>query len=406
MKRVFVIGAGASGLMAAYCAAVRGHAVTVIEKNEKCGKKLYITGKGRCNITNDVSVEDFLTNVVSNPRFLTGCMHSFTPQMLMRFLQEGGLPLKTERGNRVFPVSDKARDVTKCLENYCKKVGVCFIFNEKVQKIDVLQSTMSEIITDKSRYSCDACILCTGGLSYPGTGSTGDGYRFAESVGHKIIQPRAALCGINLSDNDLSELQGLSLKNISVTAYRADQKIRSFFGEMLFTHFGVSGPCILSLSSLLNRVPLREARLEIDLKPALEESVLDKRLLRDFEKYKNRYILHALTELLPRSLISVVISRSNIAADTAVHSVTKQQRTALIQTLKHFTLNPTSLRTIGEAIVTAGGVDVSEINPKTMESKLIKGLYCCGEILDVDAFTGGFNLQIAFSTGYAAGNNV
>lgn len=406
MKRVIVIGAGASGLVAAYFAAKRGNEVIVIEKNEKCGKKIYITGKGRCNITNDILPEDFLSNVVTNPKFLTGAVYSFPPQKLMRFLEDGGLRLKTERGGRVFPLSDKASDVTKCLENYCKNAGVCFHFNEQVQEICVLQSTMSDVITDKARYACDACIVCTGGLSYPGTGSTGDGYGFAKRLGHTVVPVTAALCGINLKDTDTATLQGLSLKNVSVSAKRGGKEVGSFFGEMLFTHFGISGPCVLSLSSLINRLPMSEIEIFIDLKPALDAQTLDKRILRDFEKYKNKMLIHALDELLPKSLVSVVVARSGILPSTPVNSVTKAQRGHLLETIKRFTLRPSSLRGIQESIVTAGGVDVREIHPKTMESKLVKGLYFCGEVLDVDAFTGGYNLQIAFSTGYAAGNNV
>lgn len=406
MKRVIVIGAGASGLVAAYFAAKRGNEVIVIEKNEKCGKKIYITGKGRCNITNDILPEDFLSNVVTNPKFLTGAVYSFPPQKLMRFLEDGGLRLKTERGGRVFPLSDKASDVTKCLENYCKNAGVCFHFNEQVQEICVLQSTMSDVITDKARYACDACIVCTGGLSYPGTGSTGDGYGFAKRLGHTVVPVTAALCGINLKDTDTATLQGLSLKNVSVSAKRGGKEVGSFFGEMLFTHFGISGPCVLSLSSLINRLPMSEIEIFIDLKPALDAQTLDKRILRDFEKYKNKMLIHALDELLPKSLVPVVVARSGILPSTPVNSVTKAQRGHLLETIKRFTLRPSSLRGIQESIVTAGGVDVREIHPKTMESKLVKGLYFCGEVLDVDAFTGGYNLQIAFSTGYAAGNNV
>ena len=406
MKRVIVIGAGASGLVAAYFAAKRGNEVIVIEKNEKCGKKIYITGKGRCNITNDILPEDFLSNVVTNPKFLTGAVYSFPPQKLMRFLEDGGLRLKTERGGRVFPLSDKASDVTKCLENYCKNAGVCFHFNEQVQEICVLQSTMSDVITDKARYACDACIVCTGGLSYPGTGSTGDGYGFAKRLGHTVVPVTAALCGINLKDTDTATLQGLSLKNVSVSAKRGGKEVGSFFGEMLFTHFGISGPCVLSLSSLINRLPMSEIEIFIDLKPALDAQTLDKRILRDFEKYKNKMLIHALDELLPKSLVPVVVARSGILPSTPVNTVTKAQRGHLLETIKRFTLRPSSLRGIRESIVTAGGVDVREIHPKTMESRLVKGLYFCGEVLDVDAFTGGYNLQIAFSTGYAAGNNV
>lgn len=406
MKKVIVIGAGASGLIAAYFAAKQGNQVIVIEKNEKCGKKIYITGKGRCNITNDICAEDFLTNVVTNAKFLTGCIYSFPPQALMSFLEEGGLKLKRERGGRVFPLSDKASDVSKCLEKYCQKVNVTFHFNETVKEICALHSTMSNVVTDKNIYSCDACIVCTGGLSYPGTGSCGDGYTFAKSLGHKIVPLVPALTGINLQDKDISSLQGLTLKNVIVSAYYKNKSVRSLFGEMLFTHFGISGPCVLSLSSLLNRINLTEVEIFIDLKPALNNEMLDKRILRDFNLYKNKNISNALFDLLPNSLVPVIIARSKIAQDTPVHSVTRKQREALISVIKNFSLHPVSLRNISEAIVTSGGIDVKEVNPKTMESRLVTGLYFCGEILDVDAYTGGYNLQIAFSTGYAAGNHV
>jgi len=406
MKKVFVIGAGASGLVAAYFAAKSGNEVHVIEKNEKCGKKIYITGKGRCNITNDITPDEFFPNVVSNPKFLTSCIYSFPPQKLIQFFEDGGLHVKTERGGRVFPLSDKASNVTKCLENYCKNMGVIFHFNEKALKINSLNSTMSDIITDKCTYKCDACIVCTGGLSYPGTGSDGDGYSFAKETGHDITPLTSALCGINLHDDDLSQLQGLSLKNVTVRAYFNDKLLRSFFGEMLFTHFGISGPCVLSLSSVINRIDLNKVKIKIDLKPALDEISLDKRVLRDFDKYKNKIIANSLDDLLPKSLIPVIIKRSGISPTTPIHTITKKQRENLIDLLKNFTLSPKSLRPISECIVTAGGVSVKQINPKTMESRIIKGLYFCGEVLDVDAFTGGYNLQIAFSTGYAAGTHV
>lgn len=406
MKKVIVIGAGASGLMAAYSAAVNGNDVLVIEKNEKAGKKIYITGKGRCNITNDISPEDFLPNVVSNRKFLTGAIYRFSPERLMRFLEEGGLHLKTERGGRVFPLSDKASDVTACLLRYCQNAGVDFHFNERAEKIEFNDSTVSGIITDKSRYSADAVIVCTGGVSYPATGSTGDGIRFAKEAGLETVTLRPALCGIVCRMSGLEDLQGLSLKNVRVSAYEEQKCVSSFFGEMLFTHFGVSGPAILSMSSEINRRDIKKIRLQIDLKPALEPSVLDKRVLRDFEKYANKQMRNALVDLLPKKLIIPVLRQCGCDAELPVHSLTKEKREALVQTLKGFTLQVVSLRPIEEGIVTAGGVDVAEIDPKTMRSKRHEGLYFCGETLDVDAYTGGFNLQIAFSTGYAAGNSI
>lgn len=405
MKRVIVIGAGASGLMAAYAAAARGNDVLVLERNEKAGKKIYITGKGRCNVTNAVAAEDFFPNVVHNPRFLKSCIHQFPPERLMRFLEEGGLRLKTERGNRVFPASDKASDVTKCLERYCKNAGVAFAFYERVLKIDVLQSTMFRITTDKRALEAEAVIVCTGGISYPATGSTGDGYAFARWLGLRVGPLRPALCGIECPGCE--PLQGLSLKNVALTASRRDgRRIASFFGEMLFTHFGVSGPIVLSMSSLLNEADLADVRLSIDLKPALDDATLDKRLLREFDRYKNRQIAHVLEELLPKRMIASVLEQADIPPVLPVHSVSKGQRAALLRALKGYALTPRSLRPVEESIVTAGGIDVKEIDPKTMQSKKYEGLAFCGELLDVDAFTGGFNLQIAFATGFAAGNAI
>lgn len=406
MKSVAVIGAGAAGLVAAYFAAKNGNRVTVFEKNEKCGKKIYITGKGRCNVTHDCRPDEFLSSVVRNPKFLTGAIYAFSPDDCVKFFEDGGLKLKIERGDRYFPVSDKASDVTKCLENYCKNAGVCFNFNEQVQKITILHSTMFDIITAKGSYSFDKVVVCTGGVSYPSTGSTGDGYRFAEETGHTVIPVKPGLCGLNLKGDFYKTLQGLTLKNVSLTVKNGDKVIKSLFGEMLFTHFGISGPIVLSASSLINRLDLNGVRLSLDLKPALDEETLDKRILRDFENYKNKSIFNCLKELLPAALIPEILKRSGLKEDLKVNSVTKNQRRSLLTTIKNFDMMVASLRDFSEAIITSGGVSVKEINPKTMESKLVKGLYFCGEVLDLDALTGGFNLQIAFSTGYAAGNSI
>lgn len=407
MKKVAVIGAGASGLMAAYAAAQKGNEVTVFEKNEKAGKKIYITGKGRCNVTNDTTSEGFLENVVRNRKFLTGCAYTFPPERMMRFLEEGGLSLKVERGNRVFPASDKASDVTKCLERYCRESGVRFYFQENVVRLVKLSDGTFEVTTEKGKYLFDRVVVSTGGISYPATGSTGDGYKFAESFGLKVIKPRSALCGIVCDMAVMSHLQGLTLKNVRVSASLQGKETGSFFGEMLFTHFGVSGPIVLSLSSLLNDVQdFSKVRLKIDLKPALDEDTLDKRLLRDFDKYKNKQMQNALDELLPKSLVKPVLAQAKIREDLAVNSLTKESRRSLLRTLKAFELRLIGLRPVEEGIVTAGGVDVRQIDPKTMQSKTVEGLYFCGEVLDVDAFTGGFNLQIAFSTGFVAGNSI
>lgn len=406
MKKVAVIGAGAAGLVAAYAAAANGNSVTVFEKNEKCGKKIYITGKGRCNVTHDCTPDEFLLNVVSNGKFLTSGIYNFSPEKCVRFFEDGGLSLKLERGARYFPVSDRASDVTKCLESYCKNAGVKFNFNEKVLKLTNLHSTMSGIITEKGGYDFDAVIVCTGGISYPSTGSTGDGYKFAENVGHKIVPLKQGLCGLNAVGDFYIKMQGLSLKNVNLGIYYGNKLLKEFFGEMLFTHYGVSGPIVLSASSLINRLDLNKVLLCVDLKPALSYEQLDKRILRDFEKYKNKSVFNCLKELLPAAMIEEILKRSEILPEKKVNSITKEERARLIGVIKKFEIRVKSLRDFSEAIITAGGVDVKEINPKTMESKLIKGLYFCGEVLDLDAFTGGFNLQIAFSTGFAAGNSI
>ena len=406
MSKVAVIGAGASGLMAAYAAAANGNDVTVFEKNEKSGKKIYITGKGRCNVTHSCEPSEFLLNVVNNSKFLSSAIYGFSPEDCINFFENGGVKLKEERGARIFPVSDKASDITKCLENYCKSSGVKFNFNEKILKIAILHSTMFDIITSKSQYSFDKVIVCTGGLSYPSTGSDGDGYDFARSAGHKIVPLKQALCGLNLKGAFYKQLQGLTLKNINLSVYCGSKKIKELFGELLFTHFGISGPVVLSASSLINRLDMNNVRLSLDLKPALTAEMLDKRLLRDFEAYKNKSVANCLKELLPAAIIEETLKRSGIDENLRTNSVTREQRARLLTTVKNFDMLVSSLRDFSEAIVTSGGVDVNEINPKTMESKLIRGLYFCGEVLDVDGFTGGFNLQIAFSTGYAAGNSI
>ena len=404
--KVAVIGAGASGMMAAYAAAMNGNEVTVYEKNEKCGKKIYITGKGRCNITNDVPPQEFLQNVVTNPKFLTGAIYSFSSDDTVAFFENNGLRVKTERGNRVFPLSDKSSDVIKCLETACRNAGVKFNFNSKIDNISIISSTVSDIIVNNNRILCDKVIVCTGGVSYPSTGSTGDGLNFAKAAGHNIIPVKPALCGLNLKGNYFGALQGLSLKNVGLNIIYNGKVLRSLFGEMLFTHFGVSGPVILSASSHMQNPEKHKYKLFIDLKPALDFDTLDKRVQRDFLENHNRDYINSLSKLLPNKLIPIIVSLSKIPPSLKVNQITKEQRTALVHLIKNFEVDIVRFRPIDEAIITSGGVSVKEINPKTMQSKLVDNLYFAGEVIDVDAYTGGFNLQIAFSTGYLCGKNM
>lgn len=401
-------------MMAACVAAENGNDVILVEKNEKLGKKIYITGKGRCNLTNDLPPAEFLQNVVHGGKFLYGAAYSFSPQSCMDFFSARGLALKTERGGRVFPLSDHASDVTKTLEKACKNAGVTVLLNETAVELIAVneeseKGTMPRITavkTDKREIGCDTAIICTGGLSYPSTGSTGDGYKFAEKFGLKLIPPRPALCGINLKGDFYKEAQGLSLKNVALSAYAGGKKIYDEFGEMLFTHFGISGPIALSLSSLINRTDFRQVRLFLDFKPALDEETLDRRLLRLFDEQKNKTLRGAAADLLPQKIIGAVLKQANVPQEKRCNSVTKEERARLLKALKAFEMQPLSLRDFSEAIVTSGGVDVSEINPKTMDVKKVRGLKMCGETLDLDAFTGGFNLQIAFSTGFLAGKSI
>lgn len=397
---VFVIGGGASGLMAAGTAASQGATVTLLEKNEKLGKKLYITGKGRCNFTNALEPKDFLENVVNNRKFLYGAIHNLPPDATIEFLKKYGLSAKIERGGRVFPLSDKASDVTKALTNFINDYKVKVIYNSNVKKISNTNN-MFEIVTQDNIYLADKVILACGGASYPMTGSNGDGYRLAKRLGHKLIEPRAALINIELVD-DVSAVTGLSLKNVEASILN-HHEIKPQFGEMIFTNSGISGPIILSLSSYINRLDFKDLYLLIDLKPALDKTTLEKRLLSDFALYNNKQIKNALFDLLPRSLIPFIINYCKIDNEKFINSITKSERVILLNALKGLTLKIKSLGNLDQAIVTSGGVDVNLINPKTMESKIIPGLYFSGELLDIDALTGGFNIQIALSTGYTAG---
>lgn len=395
---VIVIGGGPAGMFAAITAARSGKKVLLLERNDRLGKKLLITGKGRCNVTNDCDEQEVLRNIPRNGRFLYSAMAAFPPASAMKFFEENGCPLKTERGNRVFPVSDKSISVLNCLQDAMRKYGVA-VKAERVRRILTENGTVCGVVTDKGEHHAPSIILATGGLSYPTTGSTGDGYEMAKDLGHTIIPAEGSLVPLETGDKDCPDMQGLSLRNVGVKLVNEKNKVLfKDFGELLFTHFGVSGPTVLSASAHMKGT----CRLIIDLKPALDEGKLDARILRDLEMYQNRSMENALTDLLPRSMIPVILRRLNIDSSMQANSLTRQQRRALVEELKGFTLEIIGKRPVAEAIITSGGVKVSEIDPKSMESKLVSGLYCAGEIIDCDAYTGGFNLQIAWATAYAA----
>ena len=395
-----VIGGGPAGLFAAITAAQKGQRVLLLERNDRLGKKLLITGKGRCNVTNDCAADEVLKNVPRNGRFLFSAMNAFPPEKIMDFFATNGCPLKTERGNRVFPVSDRSQSVLEALQRAARAAGV-EIRTDRVREILVADEKVSAVRADKATYGCQWVILATGGLSYPTTGSTGDGYAMAERLGHTIIPCEGSLVPLETMGSDAPDMQGLSLRNVDVKLLDAKgKKLFTDFGELLFTHFGVSGPTVLSASAHLKG---ENCRLVIDLKPALDEGKLDGRILRDLEMYKNRSMENALTDLLPRSMIPVVLRRLQIDPNMKANSLTKQQRRSLVELLKAFSFTITGKRPVAEAIITSGGVKVSEIDPKTMQSKKVSGLYFVGEIIDCDAYTGGFNLQIAWATAYAAG---
>lgn len=401
-----VVGGGAAGMMAALIAARRGRPVTLVEHQRFCGRKLRITGKGRCNLCNNCDLKHFFQQVPGNPKFLYGALHRFPPADTMAFFEDLGVPLKTERGNRVFPVSDRAHDVANALENALRRAGVRMRFTEAL-RVTAEAGAVSGLETGEGFLPAGSVLLATGGASYPGTGSTGDGYRMARELGHSLSPLRPSLVPLESDDPDCLQLQGFSLKNVRLTAYDSSGKtVYSDLGEMLFTHFGVSGPLVLSASSHLRDWSGGPCRLSLDLKPGLEPEQLDARILRDFEKYRNRDFRNALDDLAGRSMIPVLVRRSGIPEETKVHSVTRSQRQNLVRLFKDFSISVTGPRPIAEAIVTAGGVRVGEIDPRTMESKLVRGLYFAGEILDTDAFTGGYNLQIAWSTGHLAGEHL
>ena len=404
-KTVAVVGAGAAGLMAAGIAAQNGHQVLLFEKNNKVGRKLYITGTGRCNVTNRCDFETLMEHIPRNSRFLYSALKGFGTEDAIAFFENLGVPLKTERGGRVFPVSDKASDIIDALYRFVRKNRVQLIFDPVTELLSE-QNKIHGIRTAAGEYAADCVILATGGLSYPGTGSTGDGYRFAEKLGHHITELRPSLVPLCARGNVCGSLQGLSLKNVSVKVWENGKMIHQDFGEMMFTHFGITGPLVLTASAKMRRIGESDYKITIDFKPALDEKQLDKRILSDFLEKQNSDFINALSKLLPRKLIPVVVGMSGIDGRQKVHSVTKEQRTALVKLLKAFPVEISGTAPIEQAVITAGGVDVKEISPKTMESKLMQGLYFAGEILDVDAYTGGFNLQIAWATGYRAGSSV
>lgn len=432
MSNVIVIGAGAAGMMAAIAAAGNGHQVTVLEKNEKVGKKIYITGKGRCNITNACDVEELFNNVVTNKKFLYSAFYGFTNDDVVAMLNTAGLATKVERGNRVFPVSDRAGDVIAALVRIMKKLGVKLEYDTTVTEIitgtfdktddtadaadggkcgaaaGAIATTVTGVRCASGKvYPADAVIVATGGVSYPTTGSTGDGYEFAQRTGHNVTALSPALVPFNVAEEDVKELQGLALKNSGVTIYDGKKKLYEDFGELLFTHFGVSGPTVLSASSYVaKKIKDHPLRLVIDLKPGLDTEQLDARVLRDFDEFMNKNFNNALDKLLPKSLIPVVIRRSGIDEYKKVHEISREERLRLIGTIKNLEFTLTGLRGFNEAIITQGGVSVRDIDPSTMESKKVSGLYFAGEVLDIDAVTGGFNLQIAWSTGHLAGMSV
>ena len=407
-KKCIVIGGGAAGMMAAIAAAGSGIDVELLEKNEKLGKKIYITGKGRCNVTNDCEPDIFFTNVVSNPKFLYSAFYTFDPTRIMELLQENGCALKVERGNRVFPVSDHSSDVIKTLHKALIDKKVKISLQTEVKSLLVKDNVCFGVeLSNGRKIEADAVVVATGGISYASTGSTGDGYRFAKKTGHKLIETKPALVPFTVKESWPLSLQGLALKNVEVTLIDGKKQIYNGFGEMLFTHFGISGPLILSASSYYAKKYYgKEVDLYIDLKPALSKEQLDKRILRDFEQKQNKQFKNALEGLLPAKMIPVMIQLTQIPADKFIHDITREERMSLVDLLKKLPITITGTRPFNEAIITQGGVSVKDINPSTMESKITKNLYFAGEVLDLDALTGGFNLQIAWSCGYLAGSSI
>ncbi|MCC0643106.1 MULTISPECIES: NAD(P)/FAD-dependent oxidoreductase [unclassified Clostridioides] len=407
MKKIVVIGGGPAGMIAASTASERGFDVTLIEKNHKLGKKLAITGKGRCNITNDCDIEELIENVPTNGKFLYSAFYTFTNDDVISMFNNLGVKTKTERGKRVFPESDKAFDVVKALEKQVKNKKVNILLNSRVEKIISKNNKIEKVIlNNKKEIKCDSVIIATGGLSYPLTGSTGDGYKFAVSQGHTIVDTKPSLIGIEVQEGFVKDLEKLSLRNVEINVFNSKKKkVYNDFGELEFTKFGLDGPIIKSASCRMKDTTKENYTILLDLKPALDEEKLDKRVQKDFQKYTNKKFEKALDDLLPKKLIPIIINLSEISPDTVVHQVSREQRKNLVHLLKNLKFTVKRYRPIDEAIITSGGVKVNEINSSTMESKLVEGLFFAGEVIDIDAYTGGFNLQIAFSTGYLAGFN-
>lgn len=403
-RKVIVIGAGPAGMMAAGAAAENGADVILLEKNKVVGKKLAITGKGRCNITNFCDTDEFIAHLTANPRFMYSAINAFSCYDTVAFFEERGLPTKVERGNRVFPVSDKATDVVDTLYDYLTEMGVR-ILNRQVDSLLIDDNRVKGVRLSDREVCADAVIVTCGGLSYPATGSTGDGYTFAKSAGHTVTPLLPSLVPLTCEDDDVPALQGLSLKNVAIHVIdnNSDKEIYDDFGEMMFTHFGVTGPVILSASAHMRQMSPMRYLIAIDLKPALDEETLDKRILRDLKEFANKDIINSMSKLLPKKLIPVVLDRAHIDPHTKCNTLSVEKRRGLLSVLKRFTVMIHSFRPIKEAVVTHGGVDVKDVDPRTMQSKLVKGLYFAGEVLDLDAYTGGFNLQIAYSTGRLAG---
>ena len=415
MPKVIVIGGGPAGMMAAITAAENGNDVTIIEKMPSFGKKLLITGKGRCNITSSLYMSEFIKNTPGNGKFLYSAFQNYTNTDIIEFLKKQGLEVKEERGNRIFPVTDKSLDVLKCFTKRIEELNIKCKLNTTVEKILTQNNKVTSVRTDKEMIKVDKVILATGGKSYPLTGSTGDGYKMANSLGHTIIPIKPSLVPLEVYEKEkCKKLQGLSIRNVGINFIDTDKKkmIYEDFGEMIFTHFGISGPTILSGSAHLAKykdidylLKNKYIKIVIDLKPALSEEQLDERILRDFKEFKNKQFKHSLDKLLPQKMIPLIIELSKIDENKRVNEITKEERKRIVELLKKFTINIKDFRPVEEAIITCGGISTKEINPKTMESKIIEGLYFAGEIIDVDAYTGGFNLQIAYSTGYTAGMN-